>query len=234
MRALAAVAMVAALTLTGCSRAAEFEPSASAAPTPVETTASAEPAASASPSVEPGSSAEPEQTVDPNTPVTIVFKHPGVPAGMAAYIAEQDGPFAGSLVGSGCSPSSTTSLPDGMWRGIVTDYGDTWMDFDLVCSYSFSSPEYDAYFQEWLTADPEEPGYLDKFYAPTYPGYKIVNDNPATRRLTVSSSARGWVAGAHEGRTPWTVTLSGRRLGNEVWVFVNGGLVTEVNEVYYP
>ncbi|MDX1469153.1 MAG: hypothetical protein R3258_07405, partial [Acidimicrobiia bacterium] len=73
-------------------------------------------------------------------------------------------PGTAGVLGSGCTPGADT-LPDGVWFGMVTDYSNDGITFDLAC---------------WI-ADDNEPN-----------GYRIENENPSLRSIAVAADAEVW------------------------------------------
>ncbi|MBN2176077.1 MAG: hypothetical protein JW722_00290 [Demequinaceae bacterium] len=111
--------------------------------------------------------------------------------------------------GSGCSPSSATTLPDGEWFGYIMRWGAASIDFDLACL-----------------------GY----------GYTVTNDNSRVRTLSMSEDAiyvfdygslEDWPNPYPFGFSFGNVVEARATIGlpqtsNAVWVFLNDGVVTQV------
>jgi subtilisin family serine protease len=140
--------------------------------------------------------------------------------------------------GSGCTPGQN-ELSDGVWFGFVNDIAESSVSFDLGC---------------WLSGDaavqasggnPGESNY-----------YFVVNDNPATRSVPLSESARfflhdRYVPGFghaeydrrefsaldvgkihdHIKQRPWGMEFWSENVG--VWVLVEGGEAVEVLEFWF-
>jgi hypothetical protein len=128
-----------------------------------------------------------------------------------------------STAGSGCAPGTQDGLPDGMWRGFLTKVGDSSVDFDLICSWRFDS---DKFHEQIRKHKPEDGPVI----------YVTENDNPLERTLDLADNVKVWPVG-REGQ-PWTMAdyreAGGADAWDEAWVLVNGGVVTEIVEVYYP
>jgi hypothetical protein len=225
-------AVLVAAILGACSGAPDPTPSATQSVSPAPTADEVEESVSPSPIDSPAASSTPESA----SPGAIVYKHPGSGTdGLDVYLPEQDGPFAADdAAGSGCHPSSTTSLPDGIWRGIVKSHTAESMNFDLVCSYRFGSPAFtsanDANWEELFAQNPDLNGERPEGGDPL--PYGIVNDSSRIRTLTIAPNADYWPLYAEA--MVWEAARSQGASIDEIWVFVNNGVVTEVSEVYYP
>jgi hypothetical protein len=125
---------------------------------------------------------------------------------------------------SGCSPGSSDSLPDGVWYGVVKEWGDDSFSFDLACLYHRKSPEWAAYMD---SLGPEEPQNE----------YPTSNDNAGLRELPLAQSAVFWSADYMSfpdgSAAPYSEVQSGWAK-SDYYVYVNNGEVTEVVKVYYP
>ncbi len=131
-------------------------------------------------------------------------------------------PLPGSegAAGSGCTPG-TTSLPDGIWLGIVTAKSATSIEFDLACIY-FGAP---GYVEEDSSED-------------------FRNTNPTVRTIAVDPSVPVYVvAGGEVGFV--TVSFSDWPEIPDihpfcpseycpVWLFINDAAVTEIVEQVIP
>ncbi len=127
-------------------------------------------------------------------------------------------PGAGDYFGSGCSPG-TTNLPDGVWFGRIEAASSTAVEFDLIC------------------------------FAPTPPGEdgvgRMTNSNPRLRTVPVASGAAvyaiapdgGWMLMPYPD---WRIVLPGAGMFCppegcwDVWLYVNGGQVTEIVQLWFP
>jgi hypothetical protein len=131
--------------------------------------------------------------------------------------------------GSGCHPPNGETLPDGIWFGDVIAWSPDAVTFDLVCSYHWTSDEL-----RHACEGKDDCEYFD------------VNNNSRLRVLPVSVDAQ-YVA--FEGTAfPLSALLTqdaesgayllelpaGVAWGDEVWVFVNGGSVTQFQPRAYP
>jgi hypothetical protein len=123
-------------------------------------------------------------------------------------------PGAGEYYGSGCSPGSST-LPDGIWFGHIESASSTAVQFDLIC---FA---------------PGKDGVAD-----------LTNDNPNLRTVPIAPDAvvhaiapdghpdelqdysRWYLDPGEEGFCPpegcW-----------DVWLYINGGEVTEIVQLWF-
>jgi len=145
------------------------------------------------------------------------------------------GPLSGSggAGGSGCDPG-TTSLPDGIWFGLVTAKTDASITFDLACFF-FGPIAVEEGAHDGVFIDP-----IGEVY--------IRNANPTLRTITVDPSVS--VFEYFEDLTDtievpfkpvpfidWPEDPSfpnpcpGKTCG--VWLFVNSGAVTEMMEQFF-
>jgi hypothetical protein len=139
-------------------------------------------------------------------------------------------PFPGSddANGSGCTPGAG-QLPDGIWFGFVKGVTADTLTFDLACFWTGDAAAVRA------TADGQE--VLD-FY--------IRNQNPATRTMPRDTAGTAYWLDASGDLTPQAVPMSnwpdtgGTRYvpcpGDNcaAWVYINGGVITELVEQYLP
>jgi len=129
--------------------------------------------------------------------------------------------------GSGCAPGAGP-LPDGVWFGYIGAIGPTSVDFDLACLYT----------GDIAIAKGAEDGVEVDI------DYYIRNNNPALRTVPV---ATGGIVYEIEATTidfltvafaDWPVDPAGFIACPSdwcgVWLFVNGGEVTEILEQYFP
>ena len=190
-----------------------------------DVTTSAQTAATATTSTpEPSSSTT---TAVPNAPAT------SAPAGSDRFAYEGRGAFPDVLGGpldphgSGCSPGEET-LPDGVWFGFPTAWTAESIEFDLACFYSGEAATAEA------SARGEE--------SPPPNDYIITNDNDALRIVEVAEDAIGhrldnsiethavpiveFMADPGDFQRCFEACL--------MWLFVNGGEVTEILSQYVP
>jgi len=129
--------------------------------------------------------------------------------------------------GSGCAPG-TGPLPDGIWFGFPNGWTISSIDFDLACFYSG-----DAAIAEATARGEESPPPND---------YIITNDNPALRAVPVAAGAIGhrldnnivtypvsfadFIADPGDFQNCFQFCL--------MWLYVNGGEVTEIVSQYVP
>jgi hypothetical protein len=129
--------------------------------------------------------------------------------------------------GSGCSPGGT-ALPDGIWFGWVVERDFEGVVFDLACFY-FGPAAYDE-----GAKDGEE--VANDLY--------IRNANPNTRFVPIADDVDIWTIEAVDLSfydvpfSVWPDAAGGYVCPSEefcgVWLYVNGGTVTEVMEQYLP
>lgn len=125
--------------------------------------------------------------------------------------------------GSGCTPGLGDVLPDGVWRGIVVDGDVDTLEFDLICSWHFTSERFRAK-SDSLGEDGQPAIYVTE------------NSNPMTRDLPLADDVAVWPhpvsAEPREIEEFYVQRLQGG--WDEVWLFVNDERVTEISQVYYP
>lgn len=116
---------------------------------------------------------------------------------------------ADGTAGSGCTPPSDATLPDGLWFGYLADASPDSIAFDLACSYHFDSEQ-----------------HLANLEGSELETYTWTNDETDIRVLGVSDSAGycvewEWI--------PWIeAPLADPSLVGPVWIGVNSGVVTEI------
>lgn len=121
-------------------------------------------------------------------------------------------PAEGEASGSGCAPGPGP-LPDGVWFGYPAERNADSIGFDLACLWIV--PESDA-------------------------GYEITNTNPTLRTVPVAAGAVVYhLTGSFDYTAlpygDWFGIACGLEpIGCPVWLYVNGGRVTEVVEQYFP
>lgn len=136
-------------------------------------------------------------------------------------------PGSGGAAGSGCSPGSGP-LPDGVWFGYVPAKSSVDIDFDLSCFY-FGDIAYTKGAQDGEEVNND---------------YYVRNVNPTLRTIPVAPTATvyeietGSVGFLTIPFSGWPVDPSGYIACPSdwcgVWLFVNGGDVTEILEQYVP
>jgi hypothetical protein len=129
--------------------------------------------------------------------------------------------------GSGCAPGPGP-LPDGIWFGFPTAWTTSSMDFDLACFYSGDAATAQA------TARGEE--------SPPPNDYIITNDNPTLRNVPVAAGATGYRLDNNIATVPVPFADFIADQGEFqncfqfclMWLYVNGGAVTEIVSQYVP
>ena len=125
--------------------------------------------------------------------------------------------------GSGCTPG-VNSLPDGVWFGFVSAWSTSQVAFDMAC---------------WWT----EPGAGVQAAArgdEVNNDYYITNDNPTVRLITVAGDIPAKKAGWEDGIFTLTQVIAdpGGSLPTNApypaWIYVNGGVVTQLAVQYIP
>ncbi|MGB8362206.1 MAG: hypothetical protein WCE80_12490 [Acidimicrobiia bacterium] len=128
--------------------------------------------------------------------------------------------------GSGCTPG-TDELPDGLWFGIVDSYDSSGMAFDLACWFSG-----DAAVMASAEDGQESPPPND---------YYVRNQNPKLRHLDVASDTpvRWYLSGDpneyEDGTfTDWVTFLDTVPFRLDIWVTIENGDVTNIEEQWVP
>jgi hypothetical protein len=219
---LATAAIVVALVAAGCGSDDTATTTTSAATTQAPaTTAVPTTAAPTTTTIAPTSTTAPPTTTAPVTTVTTTTT--------TAAPTTTSAPDTNALAdGSGCTPGTADSLPDGEWFGYVSDADASTLDFDLAC---------------WFTGDAAaQAAAEDGEESPPPNDYYVRNVNPALRTLDVAPSAQvTWLPNPGDPSTETTVTYAdwlvgrtGRAYQPGVWLTVGGGAITEFFEQYVP
>ena len=171
----------------------------------------------------------PPPTLAPTTTVPTTTTTSGGPYVVGTPELYPGAPRPGSdgAGGSGCAPGAGP-LPDGVWFGYIGAIGPTSVDFELACLYT----------GDIAIAKGAEDGVEVDI------DYYIRNNNPALRTVPV---ATGGIVYEIEATTidfltvafaDWPVDPAGFIACPSdwcgVWLFVNGGEVTEILEQYFP
>lgn len=164
-----------------------------------------------------GGSDSPEST----TPVTADVSTPDTAEESVAPTAEPDGPH-----GSGCTPSSETSLPDGEWFGFAASTTDTAMAFDLAC---------------WFTGDAADAAAEEDGAEPPLGDFYVRNNNELTRELPVADDVAvtfyrsGDPQSGEQGDfATWRDVVAERGPMFGIWIETADGEVTSIEEQWTP
>ncbi len=129
--------------------------------------------------------------------------------------------------GSGCTPGSSTTLPDGTWFGFVTTSDADSVEFDLACMFTGEAAI------EAAAEDGEE--------SPPPNDYYVRNENDAVRVVPVSGSATAvyYPTGDPTGETEgtfddWRSIVEERGPFFGVWLEVVNGEATAIREQWVP
>ncbi|WP_134772236.1 hypothetical protein [Ornithinimicrobium flavum] len=148
-------------------------------------------------------------------------------AGTDATVAPTSNPDAAVPEGSGCAPGSE-DLPDGRWYGQVEEVDDGTLDFNLMCWF-VGEEAYQA---------AEEDG-LDALEVPN--DYYVRDQNPALREVAWDADATalhhptGDPADTQELTVAeWGEALAAGDVYFNVWLTVEGGEVTRLEELWVP
>ena len=129
---------------------------------------------------------------------------------------------------SGCTPSTSGSLPDGEWYGYVVAAATDQLDFDLAC---------------WFTGDAAaDAAAQDGEESPPPNDYYVRNNNAAIRTLPVAAGAEvSWLPNTGDPSTEdlvtyaeWLTGRAGRDYHPGVWLVIADGAIAEIQEQYVP
>ncbi len=125
--------------------------------------------------------------------------------------------------GSGCAPGAN-NLPDGVWFGFVKSWSTSQIAFDLACWWTGSGAA--------ATAAARGDEVNNDYY--------ITNDNTTIRLVTVDGDIPAKKAGWEDGVFTLSQVIAdpGGSLPTNppypAWIYVNGGVVTELAVQYIP
>lgn len=130
--------------------------------------------------------------------------------------------------GSGCTPPSTDDLPDGRWYGLIDEADDARVAFDLACWFSGTAA---------IVASAE-----DGQESPPPNDYYVRNANDRVRTLPIDAAVP--VTWYPDGGDPtdvvtvpygeWRVDRAARSFQFGVWLVVEDGMITSVEEQWVP
>jgi len=136
--------------------------------------------------------------------------------------------IADGAEGSGCTPASSDTLPDGRWYGVVAGADDAELTFDLACFFTSEAAVVAA------AADGEE--------SPPPNDYHIRNANDLLRTFQVSADAS--VTWYPDGGSPtdvttvdygqWLIDRQGRGFDLAVWLTISNGAIADIEEQWVP
>jgi hypothetical protein len=129
---------------------------------------------------------------------------------------------------SGCTPPSGNGLPDGRWFGYVETVSADDLGFDLACWFTGTAAAAAA------SEDGEE--------SPPPNDYYVRNLNEVVRTLTVGSGTEvAWLPSPGDPTSlevvsyaQWRVEQPGRLYAPGVWITVDDGEITSIQEQYVP
>ncbi|MDH3679954.1 MAG: GerMN domain-containing protein, partial [Acidimicrobiia bacterium] len=130
--------------------------------------------------------------------------------------------------GSGCTPTSSDSLPDGLWFGFIEDPQTDQVSFDLACWFTGAAAAAAA------AEDGEE--------SPPPNDFHIRNESDRLRTLAVDPSAEvAWLPNPGDPESlevvtyhAWLAEQPGRPVAPGVWLNVEDGRVISIEEQYVP
>lgn len=207
-----ALTLVAALLLAGCGGGGQSASSTTSPTTAVTTTAA------------------PSTTTVPSTTAPPTTAGPAFVVGTPTLVPPDPLPGSGGANGSGCAPE-TGALPDGVWFGKLLEVTPDLAGFDPLCFY-FGDAAVAAAAEDGITELPSPhylrnplPDLIDVETTPGAPVYSIDNSTDTLGFITLSLDE-------------WPAQNGGYTIcpgeGCSVWLYVNGGRVTEIMEQYLP
>lgn len=218
----ACVAGVLAVALTACRQPVDQASPTSEGPVAATTATSPTPSPPTEEAATTPSRTEPEPTPEGEptgtTAAARFVRAPGLPAATSGS----------SPHGSGCAPGPGP-LPDGVWFGMGRGLSPAAIEFDLACFYTGSAAIDQAAARGLETPPPND--------------YLIVNDQPTLRTEPIADDAVAWRPGSGTEATAVTWPAFTADPGPylacpgdacRVWLYVNGGVVTEVAGQYVP
>lgn len=230
--------LVVLLLLGGCSSSTDTTIEASTTLTPLETTTEPPTTTTTTASTTTTTVAPTTTTAAPTTTTTAAATTTTTTAttttsggpyevGVPEFYPLPSLPGSGGAAGSGCSPG-TGPLPDGVWFGYVVAKSATDIDFDLACFY-FGDIAYTE-----GAADGEEVNN-DYYVRNVNPTLRSVPVEPTVTVHEIDAGSIGFLTVPFSG---WPVDpaayISCPSNWCNVWLFVNGGEVTEILEQYVP
>ncbi len=166
--------------------------------------------------------AVPVTTTTTSAPPTTASPSTTTTATPSTTLASADG-----AEGSGCTPGTSSSLPDGLWFGYVVSMGDQVIEFDLACWFTGQAAN-DA-----AAEDGEE--------SPPPNDYYVRNQSEATRDITVAADSNvvfyptGDPQGAEDGDfEEWRAVMEERGAFFGVWLEIVGGEAVSIEEQWVP
>ena len=148
---------------------------------------------------------------------------PSAPAHVWAFGDEWTTSPQTDAQGSGCAPGAA-SLPDGVWFGFVKTWSTSQVAFDLACWWTGSGA--------LATAAARGDEVNNDYY--------ITNDNTTIRLVTVAGDIPAKKAGWEDGVFALSAVIAdpGGSLPTNApypaWIYVNGGMVTQLAVQYIP
>jgi len=180
-------------------------------------------ACSSAGSEEPTTTSVAPETTSTTVPATTTTLPPTTTTEASTSTTEDD-PLAAD--GSGCMPG-TAELPDGEWYGLVPAFDSLGISFDLACWFGGEAAIAAA------TEDEEE--------SPPPNDYYVRNENEEIRILAVDPSVQvTWYPSGdpndvvHGTFPEWTEYLEGNEFRLGIWVTIEGGQVTQIEEKWVP
>ena len=184
-----------------------------------------------------GDSATPQSTstLQTSTALPATSSTTESPVDPTAATSEEPGSVTTSSIptnelasGSGCTPGTPETLPDGRWYGLIVEAAGTDIAFDLACWFSGDAA---------IVAAAE-----DGAESPPPNDYHVRNNSSRVRTLTVAPGADvSWLANPGDPATAeviefptWLVDRQDRFHQPAVWLTVEGGVVTGIEEQYVP
>lgn len=167
-------------------------------------------------------------TTPPGEMTTVTQSEVTTTASMPATTTTETQDTNSLAAGSGCTPGSSGSLPDGEWFGYFDGVSADEIQFDLACWFTGDAAALAA------AEDGEESPPPNDFY--------VRNVNPTIRAIPVAGDATvTWLPNpgdpATEEKVPysdWTTQRGTRDYQPGAWLTIKDGRVVEIQEQYVP
>jgi hypothetical protein len=175
-------------------------------------------------------------TTEPTVTTVAVTSTTTEPFTEGPYVLENSGLFPPPVLaqsegpsGSGCIPGSNTVIPDGIWYGYVLGTTGTAITFDMACWF-WGDIAYTEGAKDGVEVNND---------------YYVRNQNPLTFQVPIGPGATMyWLDSSSGNFVPEPMPMAdwpgpdedwpcpGEDCG--VWLYINGGVITEAIEQYRP
>ena len=190
-------------------------------PTPATTTTTvAATSSTGGTTTPPSSGSTSSSTTPPGPPPTAPTMPLTIPAGTDGVSPD----------GSGCSPSSATTLPDGTWFGVASSDGTT-VSLDLACFFSGDAANAAALADDPAAEVPVPNDYYIRNQVPTLYALPLAD---AVATLVLSSPGSTDFQPQADGPAEAAAAIGAATPPVRVWVVVDAGQVTAIQQLFLP